>query len=214
MATASEKILNEYKTYMSEIKKRAEVCARVINQTKSNGSVTGYIETDIDLIYSQIRKIIELILFSSTTAHKLTTAKLKKDAEKAYNAGKLMSYIKERNPDYYPIPVYDGVPKDGNKSLERVSNFNGNSFIEEVEMKVLYNKVCGSFSHANRKYHYGNTAAKKVKIDEADKYLHKIIKLLNYHTITLDKNIILIVIMSVDGGDNIQVAMAKSFGPN
>ena len=56
-----QQCVQDYFNYMREIKHRVEVCRKI--PSEQNRSLTGYKEADIDLLYLQIRKICELIIF-------------------------------------------------------------------------------------------------------------------------------------------------------
>lgn len=197
----NEKYLIQYAGYMEEVKKRTDVCLRLLTIYRAGNSMTGYKETDIDILYLQIRKIFELVMFASVVAHRFNSAKIKRDADSAYNAGKLMNFIKEINPDFYPSPKYDSESIDGVRQVKDLSNEDGEVFLTEEEMRRVYNRVCGNFSHAKRQYHYGNDVAKFRHFESINIIIGKITALLNHHWIKLDENVSFAVIMKGEDGN-------------
>lgn len=60
----NKKHLDKYASYMEEVKRRTGI-ARKIVELKINGEkFTGDDDSDIDIVYLQLRKVTELIMFA------------------------------------------------------------------------------------------------------------------------------------------------------
>ncbi len=183
---------------MEEIKLRISSSSNVINRYRSGTSATGFHETDIDFLYFQLRKIIELILFASVSAQLSQSTKLKREAEKEWHAGKLFAWIEAVNPKFFPEPKRDVVVTENWRKLEKVAD----GFMTKDEMKRIYKKACGKFAHASRGNLYGNELSRKKHFDEIEGYLAGIRKLLGHHWVYVDEKNSFAVLMQTneDGG--------------
>lgn len=94
--------VNKYAAYMEEIKRRTDVVSRLIRMHAQGQSMTGYIETDIDTVYLQLRKIIELVMFSCIVANKSAGLALNKTLRKGYEIQKIKSELQRFNLKFFP----------------------------------------------------------------------------------------------------------------
>ena len=98
--------MSRYMEYMREIKIRAEVIRKTTDaynlslKLEKKVFVTGYIETDIDLIYLQLRKIIELIMYSCVVANELAGIELTKKLRKSYQPKEIRKILQNHNNDF------------------------------------------------------------------------------------------------------------------
>lgn len=201
----------KYEVYMNEIKQRIDSCLKIIN-APTGSSITGFVQTDVDLVYLQIRKTLELIMFGSTVMHKSIGLNLKKGIEKEWNASKLFTVIEKKNPYFFPIPVKFGPSRVPNTDFEHLNvNQSEKPYLTKEEFKTLYNKVCGKFAHANSKGNYGKNPIGL--IDEARIYIRKIINLLDHHTVELNNDKLLVAKTSLEKNNFFQVLVADMIEP-
>lgn len=195
---------SKYREYMAEIKHRIDVINRAISSLNDHSSLTGYRESDIELIYLQLRHCLELMMFASLSAHYAYGHDLsKRIVEKQYNATSLLKFLKSKNPHFYPSPVEAYDTKDSNGVLQTIPVTDG--FLTQDEFRNLYDKACGKLLHAQRKSKFEDGHEKL--IEDAVYYRDRLMRLLNCHWITLSEDISLRVIMinSNTGGVGINV---------
>lgn len=187
-ATAIEK----YRGYMREIRYRTAVIDKTLELLEENGSLTGYRETDLELVFLQLRQCLELMLFASVAAHYSYGHSLSgKFVDKEYNATKLLRYIRKANPKFYPSPVEIKDEQDENGVLLAVPIADG--FLTEGEFCVLYDRTCGRLLHANREPKFGADLDELRK--SAREYRNKLVRLLNCHWVHLTNETAIRVIM-------------------
>ena len=196
--------MNKYKNYMREIKKRSEVIdnvTKIHNLSTSAGkdaAITGFIEADIDLAYLQLRKIIELIMYSCVVANELAGIELTKELKKGYRPKTLRKILQKHNNDFFPVPVQTTKDNEtGIMSTEAVQD----GFCSFTDLEVIHGK-CGDILHAKRDYTYSD---KHKLFENCNNTLNEIKTLLNNHWINIDSDHSFAVVMrsSEDGKINI-----------
>lgn len=71
-----------------------------------NGSLTtGFEVCNVETVFLQLRKILELIAFASLTANKSVYSAAHKNFSKHWNAKKMLGDLQKVNPDFYPTPL-------------------------------------------------------------------------------------------------------------
>jgi hypothetical protein len=177
---------------MKEIRYRTDVINKAISSLQNGGALTGYKESDIELIFLQFRHCLELMMMGSLAAHhahgyKLTQRFLKKE----YNASKLLRFIKAKNPKFYPSPVKVRGDKgeDGRFVTEPITD----GFLTQDDFCKLYDRACGRMLHAQRKSKFAGRHDQL--IEEAVYYRDRLMKLLNCHWINLTDEIAFAVFM-------------------
>jgi len=167
---------DKYLNVLIEIKRRTAV----IDAIHFNKINSLYEATTIETAYLQLRKILELIAFSSLIANINVYSKQYSKFSTHYNARLMFQDMARVNTDFYPKPIIQTPSKNPNYVSEWSTPANG--YLSKDEFLVLYEK-CGRIMHAENPY--------GVKVDY-DKYkedlpiwISKIVRLLNTHTITL-----------------------------
>ena len=188
------RFLDTYALYMEEIKKRTDVVTRLYQQHAAGHTMTGYLETDIDLIYLQLRKITELVMFACVVANKSAGLTLNKVLRKGYELKKIKNELRKFNTDFFPTPKKEDSPVDG---IRKVSDFGENDrpFMAEKELFEVYG-TAGNFLHAQRDYQYGDQSTKERHLIRALDQTNKIVALLNHHWTKISKDSFLAVVMS------------------
>ena len=193
--------INQYADYMRQIKFRMSVIVRCIKSNQAGNSLTGFRETDIDLCYLQLRKCLELIMFSSVIAHHSFGVELSKHLRnKEYSASQIIKKLKRVYPKYYPTPVRESDSSNGIRKVEKINE----GYLTEPEFCKLYDKVCGGILHASRPDPYVDNIDEHFA--EINRYHNKLICLLNYHWIHISDEVALAVLMKTKGNDDVQVA--------
>lgn len=97
-------MLSDIKIYlqqMEEIKNRVSFARSFLNSEMSpEDELFGY-----EIVCVHLRKILELIAFSTLAANKEEYSRVHDDFSKKWNAKKLLRTIEKINPDFYPKPV-------------------------------------------------------------------------------------------------------------
>src|SRR5437868_15459887 len=89
---------DQYCTLMEEVKLRT----KVINAFLEGNAGAVYKATNIESIYLQLRKIVELIAFGSLVANREALSQLYTEFSKLWNARRLLEDIERVNPGFYP----------------------------------------------------------------------------------------------------------------
>ncbi len=200
--------INKYAEYMEEIKKRTEVVRKIHALHKISSSLTGFIETDIDLVYLQVRKITELVMFACVVANKSAGLALNKTLRKGYEIGKIKKELQRFNTDFFPTPKKDsGLDTDGLRKIEDVSQ-SDITFMTEPELFKAYGRA-GNFLHAQRNYQYGRETAKLKILDQGFEYIYQLVILLNHHWVNITKDSSFAVVMSTQTNSKVGVSYMK-----
>ena len=200
-----EKAIARYTDYMQEIKHRTHVIQKVLERHRDGQSLTGYRESDIELCFLQLRKCLELLMFSSINVHYEAGLKLQsKIVNQEWNATKLLKLLERVNPRFYPRPMIEKqVSQSGTRSMDE----NTKDTLTRKEFEQLYDRVCGALLHASRTAQFGGKHDKFFA--EIETWLDKLVRLINLHWIHLDDEIVLHVSMQTGDTGDVQVALFK-----
>lgn len=208
--TNTDTAVSKYRAYMTEIRYRTDVINRAISSLQGGGALTGFRESDIELIYLQFRHCLELIMFASLSAHYAHGYDLsQKLVNKEYNATRLFRFLKSKNPKFYPIPVEPKDTKDEEGRFQTIPVTEG--FLTQDDFCNLYDKSCGKLLHAQRKSKFEGGHEKL--IEDAIYYRGRMMKLLNCHWIDLSKDISFRVIMRDAQTGEVGLNVMKVVGP-
>ncbi len=152
-----------------------------------------------EFLFIQLRKILELIAFSSLIANKAKYAEVYEDFHKDWNAKRILEKLEEVNPDFYPNPSQ--LEKSGENSyhvVRKLSTQDGdNTPLTKSEFIGLYN-ICGGMLHIPNPFKQNPSNANYAYSSEI--WIKKICLLLDTHVIGLvDNGGFWIVRMSEDG---------------
>ena len=168
--------INRYCAQMEEIKRRTSV---VVALLKKETHVV-YAATNIEAVYLQFRKILELIAFGSLVANKQVYSAVYSDYASHWRSKQLLKKLSEVNPDFYPQPIKE-VPsqKPGIKNdLEHKTT----GFLTKEEFVELYDQ-------SSSLIHVPNPFSTPINYELAEKEINnwsgKIKELLNSHIIQL-----------------------------
>jgi hypothetical protein len=92
---------------------------------------------DIELVFLQIRKCLELVAFASLIANKDKYSVAYKNFASHWKAKQMLECIETLNPNFYPIPVEPPkLLKSGVKHVDLIPD----GFLTQPEFVTLYNK--------------------------------------------------------------------------
>jgi len=189
--------LNLYCSLMDEIKRRDFV----IRAFLSGKSSTPYPMTNIESIYLQIRKTLELIALGSLVAHKKEYSRHNEMFIKHTDARKILRSIEKINPDFYPKPTKE-VPSDTPGIINEFVDRPKEEYLTKTEFIKLYEK-CGGLMHAENPY--GSKKDIKYYEENIKVWMGKIVKLLNSHRIhLLNENWFYLIHMKENGTDKVR----------
>lgn len=208
MPTTSDitETVNLYVQQLREIKYRMNVVAAI---TDGKRYKTPYPATNIELVYLQFRKILELIALSSLVANKEEYAKIEKEFATEWRAKKILKKIKDINPDFYPAPSQQiRDPKTNNVDLKPITS----GYLTEENFVELYN-LSSNLIHAR------NPFSPEVDLglynSRIIEWEGKIRTLLNHHSILLYRgnNMIAAGMQSENDGEPFAGYFAKMANP-
>jgi hypothetical protein len=160
---------DKYCVLMAEIEIRLEA----IDALYKGKQPKGYGVINIESICLQMRKVLELIAFSSLITHKDAYENVRNDIRKDWHAERILKKVESINQYYYPVALTD--PKYNNKPLKR------GGYLTRKQFSALYDQ-CGKILHARNPFNrYDKPLAFNSKIPENVK---RIKELLSVHCIT------------------------------
>jgi hypothetical protein len=193
---------------MEEIKRRTVVVHRLRDLHKKGEAMTGYMETDIDLVYLQLRKMTELVMFACVIANKAAGVELNKTLRKGWELKKIKAELKKFNVEFFPVPKVEGeVSADGIRKVEDLDSL-GVPYLSEDELFHAYS-AAGGYLHAQREYQYGNAKEKLEILLKGVEYVGKLVALLKQHWVKVDEQTQFAVVMQRPGDGRAHVAYMK-----
>ncbi len=197
-----EDFLDLYSSFMREIKVRVGVIRNALDDYSKGFSMTGHRDSDVEICLLQLRKCLELMMFSSIIAHRQKGAELQKRfVEAEWNATVILKYLARAKPDYFPKALTKSrIPVDGAYPMIAVEGA-----LSKEEFGKLYDRVCGRYLHASRDRTIVEDHSAIFK--EISEWVEKLTKLLSSHWIRIDENTVLAVLMQTEQTGDVQVAV-------
>ena len=193
---------------MEEIKKRTDVVFRLIKMNRAGQSMTGYIETDIDTVYLQLRKTIELVMFACVVANKSAGLTLNRTLRKGYEIQKIKSELQRFNLKFFPTPkLEDEKGLDGTRKVKDLTH-DVRAFMTESEIFKAYGKA-GNYLHSQRDYQYGGEEAKLKILERGVDSINQLVGLLNHHWTDITSDSFFAVVMQGDKDGKVHVSYLK-----
>ena len=161
---------------MLEVKHRTKVIVSLL----SGHTNLGYLPVNVEAVYLQFRKMLELIAFGSLIANREMYARARKKYASDWNAKKVLELAETLNPKFYPTPI-NQVKVEGQ---EYIADFQDvvEGFLTRKDFAELYD-ICGGVLHSENPY--GNTKKYDLLWQNASAWFSKIRNLLNSHTVHL-----------------------------
>ena len=133
-----------------------------------------YLQTTVEAEALQLRKLLELIAFSSLVSYQKAYRSLRNDIAKDWHAARILRKIESINPEFYPVPT-DGFDRKG---WHRVQG----GYLTRKQFERLYDR-CGAMLHSQNPLSKGKSSlAFHKKVPE---YLDRIETLLSEHLVEL-----------------------------
>ena len=206
--------VNKYASYMEEVKKRTDVVSRLMRMHRAGQSMTGYIETDIDTVYLQLRKTIELVMFACIVANKSAGLALNQTLRKGYEIQKIKSELQRFNLKFFPTPkLEDGKGLGGIRKVKDLTH-DVRPFMDEGEIFKAYGKA-GNYLHSQRDYQYGGEEAKLKILERGVDTINQLVGLLNHHWTDITNDSFFAVVMQGEQDGKVHVSyMERVESPN
>jgi hypothetical protein len=121
-----------YCASMEEVRHRISRVKSVLAGT----TTTGEESADIEFIFIQFRKALELIVFSSLTANKEKYSAAYADSATDWKAKRMLDRLAKVNPDFYPVPLQPPInPAEGHWHFP---GFVAEGFLTKEDFVALY----------------------------------------------------------------------------
>ena len=170
-ANAPAKTADEsYRELMEQVKKRTDAARFFLRMRRM------YPQVIAESVALQIRNILETVVLGSLVADLPEYERQKANIRKKQRISVLMRTMESVNQDYYPVPTRQVLDKLG-RVVETVPVESG--FLTKDQCASLYGK-CSQLLHV-----LGPMSDSMSFLEEAPKWLDKIITLLNHHQIQL-----------------------------
>jgi hypothetical protein len=109
--------------------------------------LTGEQIFDQEIVFLQLRKILELVAFASLTANREKYSEAHKRFAEFWRAKDMLDGLRKINPNFYPQPIKPPVIKDdGTKHCEAATEF-----LTEDDFVCLYD-ITGDFLHVRNPF--------------------------------------------------------------
>lgn len=133
---------------------------------------------DTEIVFLQFRKMLEQIAFASLAANKAAYAAARAKFATDWRANRLLEYLAQVNPDFYPQPLYVASVAPFRES--RLIRFEPlvDGFLKKDEFVELYD-YCGDVLHARNPYGNGGRVI-NVRLHVRE-WLSRIEKLVGLH---------------------------------
>lgn len=167
---------SKYADCMEEIKKRTEV----VNGFLTRQCHAIFVQSTVESIALQIRKILELIALASMVANKAEYARHRKNFQKDWSAKRILDTLEEANPNYYPVPNRQ-IVDEGTGEVRSLENLKS-GFLTKQNFATLLDK-CDRLLHADNPFSVKQNPSSF--LESVPAWMEKIRRLLNHHTIQL-----------------------------
>jgi hypothetical protein len=168
--------IKAYTAAMEEIKRRTTVVFALLNQDIT----LIYRATHVESMVLQIRMITELVALASLAANKPIFEENKKKFDKHWHPSKILQDVERLNPNFYPQPIRE-IPSKNQGVKDEIINLD-DGFMTRDELVEVHGR-CGNLLHAQNPF--GKGANYEFYEKAVPKWMSRIMKLLNNHTIRL-----------------------------
>ncbi len=177
-----------YANSMSRIRQRIGLVQQVLNREIELGSEAF----DAELVYLQLRKILEEIAFSSLAANKAEYSTLHANFAKHWKAEKILQVLEGVNADFYPQPLDAPISGQGFHHFDLLTS----DFLTREEFAVLYDA-------SSEVLHTRNPYSQEDPVIQAkysgNQWVSRIQRLLSWHSVHLLSGEVLIVNIPSNG---------------
>lgn len=170
-----------YCNHMQEIKARSDLVHSIVHGKISSGSELH----DYEVAALNLRKILELIAFSSLIANKEKYALAHDKFEKHYKAKVILREIEKIHHDFYPKPADIKIKSGKADQPHHVEPLKDSNALTKEEFEELYDK-CSKIIHTWNPF---DSSPRRVDFRlSVDAWMKKIKQLLSQHYIQLVDN--------------------------
>jgi len=169
--------ISKYISCMEEIKLRVNYCHFLLDDEQLTNAPIMFA---IEAASIQIRKILELIAFSSITANKEEYSKHFPLFSKHWRGKEIIAEMEKINPNFYPRPSKQIINHTTGK-VEKIIDIK-EGFLSKAQYVEVYDYT-SNFIHARNVY--GTSLDYEEAPSRLRNYLSEVTTLLNHHTIRL-----------------------------
>jgi len=160
----------KYASMMRECRYRVET----LRDFSAGKTHCTYLQATIESEALQLRKLLELIAYSSLVSYQEAYRSVRSDIAKDWHAARILRKIEGINPEFYPVPI-EGFNKKG---WNRVRG----GYLTRKQFEGLYDK-CGAMLHSQNPFSKGKSSLAFHK--KVPDYLGRIEALLSEHLVQL-----------------------------
>jgi len=193
-----------YRKQMLEIIKRITILKYTIEGTQQFNRD----QQKIEFSYLQLRKILELVAFSSIVPNKEKYSKAHNNFFKHYRTIDILDVVEKINPDFYPKPLEINFGEESrHTATSKDANIDGElTPLTKKEFKELY-KICSKVIHIPNPYDKNKDTIDLIY--DIDTWLRKICSLLDRHMIKFaDSSDCWMVIMNAGNNSPMVISMS------
>jgi len=164
-----------YCNCMAEIRRRIALVQAVVGASLT----TGQNDFDIEIVFLQLRKVLELIALGSLTANKKEYSAAYEKFASHWNAERVLRDVAKINRSFFPVPLDPPqIMPNGVKHFSQPPD----GFLTKDEFALLYDK-CGKILHARNPF---SAESPTVQIGySVAQWVSRIQKLLGLHLVNL-----------------------------
>ena len=139
---------------------------------------TGNDWLDAEIVFLQLRKMLELIAFGSLAANKTIYATARAKFASDWRAKKILEYVEDINPNFYPQPLrIESITQESKRKHFHLQPLQ-EGFLTKEEFAQLYD-YCGDVLHARNPF--GNAGPVVHVGRSAQEWLSRIENLVSLH---------------------------------
>lgn len=157
----------------------ARLRLNVLRAFSSGEANTAYVRTNTESICLQLRKVLELIAFSSLVCHREAYSKVRHDIAKDWHGNRILKAVEKINPSFYPQPVNGWVSRK--RGPPRFENLRG-GYLSRNQFAKLYDR-CGDLLHSTNPFAREKNFASFSRM--SPEWVRRIESLLMEHTVSI-----------------------------
>lgn len=120
----------------------------VLRSFAAGAADTTYVRINTESMCLQLRKVLELIAFSTLVSHREAYSKVRQDIAKDWHGNRILKAVEKINPAFYPRPVNGWVErKPGHPRFEHLRG----GYLSQSQFAKLYDR-CGELLHSTNPF--------------------------------------------------------------
>ena len=180
------------KTTATQLVEYADRMQEIVTRTKAIGTIRQGAEglpyvIVVEVVYLQLRHILELIATALLVVNKDAVAELREPGMRSWHALDILRAIESVNQDFYPKATKDGEKDD--QGVIPIVDKKGDLLTRE-KFTTLYNR-CGGIAHTRNPFDKRTVRVPQTKedcvklLEQAIQWESRIVRLLTHHTFKL-----------------------------